>query len=105
MNSQTVTRTFMVMGRDGHRQKMSFNASFCWDFSQYEGAPRIINVQCADMTGTNEYVIVSITRATAAECLNELAGQLSDGAFECVNYGEVFENIDGTWVPVDDPRI
>ena len=42
-----------------------------------------------DKTGTNDYVIVTITRDSAEECERELAGQLDDGLFENAKYGKI----------------
>lgn len=88
-----VTRTWKVYGRDGHRQRVSFFESFCYDFSK-NGNVRIIEVLNSDKTNTNEYSIIKITRNTADECEKELFGQISDGVFENANVGkfiEVFE--------------
>lgn len=87
---KTVTRTWKVYGADGHRQAESFNASTCYDWSD-GGSVRIVSTQNADVTGTNEYSIVRITRNTAEECQRELDGQISDGIFENYNVGEVLE--------------
>lgn len=85
-----VTRTWRVYGADGHRQKESFNASYIWNFSK--GADiRIIEVLNSDVTDTNEYSVVKITRNTAEECERELYGQISDGIFENSRVGKVEE--------------
>lgn len=91
MKKQTVTRSWKVYGANGHRQKESFNPSFVDDFSKGDDT-RIIAVENADKTGTNDYTIVRITRNTAEECYDELMGQLSDGIFENVRFGK-FEEI------------
>jgi hypothetical protein len=85
-----VTRTWKVYGEVGHRQRESFCDSYKYDFSDERGT-RIIEVENADKTGTNEYSIIRITRNTAEECLTELAGQLSDGVFENSRYGRIVE--------------
>lgn len=90
MKNQTVSRTWKVYGTDGHRQKVSFSPSFVYDFSK-DGAARIIAVENADKTATNDYTIIRITRNTAEECLEELMGQLSDGIFENSRFGKVEE--------------
>lgn len=87
---QTVTRTWRVYGANGHRQAESFNASTCYDWSDGDSV-RIVSTQNADVTGTNGYSIVRITRNTAEECQRELDGQISDGIFENYNVGEVVE--------------
>ena len=66
MKNQTVTRAWKVYGLDGHRQKVSFAPSFVDDFSK-DGAARIIAVENADKTGTNDYTVIRITRNTAFE--------------------------------------
>lgn len=89
----TTTKTFKVYGRTGHRQKESFNASYMYDFSA-DQATRIIEVFNSDMTGTNEYTVVRITRNTENECFDEIEGQLSDGIFENVGTGAVVDVTD-----------
>lgn len=88
--SKPVTRSWKVYGMDGHRNKISFGKSFAYDFSKGENVRRI-ECDCSDKTGTNDYVIVKITRNTAEECKNELEGQLSDGIFENCRTGKVEE--------------
>ena len=85
-----VTRAWKVYGRDGHRQRESFNASGRYDFST-PGNVRIIELLNSDITGTNDYTIIRITRNTAEECQDELEGQLSDGTFENSRRGRVEE--------------
>ncbi len=85
-----VTKTWKVWGAEGHRQKLSFGESIRWDFTKY-GETRVIEVEAEDKTGTNDYVIVSITRETAEECEREFAGQLDDGLFEDAQYGKIEE--------------
>lgn len=66
----------------------------CYDFSNEEQGKRIVNIQRSKKAG---YIIVSIIRNTAEECVRELIGQLSDGIFE--NYGGYVEKeITGTGV-------
>lgn len=84
------TRIWKIYGQDGHRQRMSFGESLNYDFSTDEKT-RKIEVEAADKTGTNDYVVVKITRDTAEECLDELNGQLDDGIFEDSRYGKVEE--------------
>lgn len=86
-----ITRTWKVFGADGHRQRISFGSSIHWDFSNETDGVRIIDVDCEDRTGTNEYVIVRITRNTAEECEQEFSGQLSDGLFENSRFGKIEE--------------
>ena len=85
-----VTKTWKIYGVDGHRQRESFNKSYKYDFSE-DADVRIIEVENADRTGTNEYSIIRITRNTPEECEEELNGQLSDGIFENSRVGKVIE--------------
>lgn len=85
-----VTRTWRVYGADGHRQKASFAPSAVYDWSA-EGNARKVALENADMTGTNEYTIIRITRNTTDECERELDGQISDGFFENCVVGKVIE--------------
>lgn len=75
------TKQYRVYGAPGHTQRESYNRSYTWDFSEGDNK-RIIEVQNSDITGTNEYTIVRITRNTAEECDAELEAQISDGIFE-----------------------
>jgi hypothetical protein len=79
-----------VYGAPGHRQRESFNESSKYDFSE-NGNTRVIEVQNSDITGTNEYSKVIITRNTFSECIDELNGQLTDGIFENSAVGKVVE--------------
>ena len=88
-----ITRAWKVYGMDGHRQKESFNDSYRYDFSK-DGDVRIIEVENADKTGTNDYSLVRITRNTYKECLEELEGQLTDGIFENYRTGRI-EEVEG----------
>ena len=85
------TMAWKVYGAEGHRQRESFNKSYKWDFSADDDV-RIIEVQNSDITGSNEFSIIRITRNTAEECLAEFEGQLSDGIFESSKVGR-FEQI------------
>lgn len=81
------TLAWKVYGREGHRQKVSFQPSFIKDG---------IELISADKTGTNEYVIIRITRRTQTECREVFSAQLSDGIFENANVGiiqEVYNDI------------
>ena len=83
-----VTKSFRVYGVNGHRQKISFNPSAVYDWSK-DGKARIVELQNADKTGTNEYTRIIITRDTEAEVESELTGQISDGLFENVRVGKI----------------
>ncbi len=85
-----VTRAWKIYGRNGHRQRESFNESWVADWSR-GGETRIVACQNSDKTGTNDYTIVIITRNTAKKCERELEGQLSDGIFENSSFGDVIE--------------
>ena len=85
-----VTRAWKVYGRENHRQRQSFFASYSYDFSE-NGDTRIVTVKNSDTTGTNSYSIIEITRDTAEKCYQELIGQLYDGVFENCNFGIVEE--------------
>lgn len=85
-----VTRAWKVYGSFGHRQRMSFTESIIWNFTRGDDI-RIIEVDNADKTGTNDFSIIRITRNTAEECERELNGQISDGYFENSRTGEVEE--------------
>lgn len=86
-----ITRAWKVYGiYDGerqHRQRASFLKSCT--FTDATGA--INEMECADKTGTNLYVIARITAETAEKCQNVLDGQISDGFFENCNVGFVEE--------------
>lgn len=85
------TRTWAVYGLSGHRQRESFSKSYTCDFSSEKEGANILEIFNSDLTGTNEYSIIRITRNTAKECERELRGQLSDGVFENSNTGLVKE--------------
>ena len=91
MASNGVTRSWKVYGRPGHRQHMSFSESVRWDFSDKLEGIRILDIENADKTGTNDYTIIHITRNTAKECADELDGQITDGYFENSCVGDVIE--------------
>lgn len=85
-----VTRSWKVYGVPGHRQRESFNKSYSYDWSIVNNV-RKIEMLNSDITGTNDYSIIRITRNTAEECEAELLGQLSDGIFENSRIGSVIE--------------
>lgn len=93
----SVSKSFKVYGAEGHRQKMSFDRSVRWDWSNEQDGVRIFEAINSDITGTNEYSIIRITRNTEEECYDELEGQISDGYFENCNVGRD-EEIDDTSV-------
>ena len=82
------TKIWRVWGRPGHRQRESFNESYCYNFSNDHDGERIISVLNADATGSNAYSILIIRRDTEALCDAEFEGQLSDGIFENSRVGD-----------------
>lgn len=84
------TKAWKVYGARGHRQAVSFEPSFKYDFSDENGI-RIIEVENSDKTGTNDYSIIRVTRNTEDECEKEILGQISDGIFENFRIGDVKE--------------
>ena len=82
------TVIFKVYGKDGKNQSVSYQPSVFYNFGN-EHDVRLIDVINSDLTGTNEYSIVRISRNSPEECFEELKGQLSDGIFENRSYGYV----------------
>lgn len=74
-------KAWKINGMDGHRNRVSFGESYRWDFSEGSDV-RIIEVYNSDVTGTNDYCLIAITRNSEEECEQELDGQISDGIFE-----------------------
>lgn len=85
-----VKKSWKVYGMEGHRQRETFNKSHTYDFSEGNNV-RIISIANADITGTNEYSIITITCNTEDDCTEELYGQLTDGIFENSRIGKVIE--------------
>lgn len=85
-----VTKAFKIYGREGHRQKESFSPSQTCDWSE-EGKTRRVALLNSDMTGTNEYSLLVITRDSEEEVRAELDGQINDGFFENSYVGNVVE--------------
>lgn len=85
-----ITRRWKVYGRKGHNQRKSFYPSYVYDWSTPNNT-RIVKIHNSDITGTNEYSILIITRNTAEECEDEMLGQVSDGIFENSWTGKVEE--------------
>lgn len=88
-----ITRRWRVYGEDGHRQRESFRPSMWYNFS-IPGDVRLIQVLNCDVTGTNDYTEVAITRNTIELCDEEMEGQICDGIFENCRVGKVIEVID-----------
>lgn len=96
MLQESYIKSWKVYGTPGHRQRESFGESDWFEWSEFNAKEdeydiRRVNVLRADITGTNDYVIVQITRNTREECVDEMNGQLSDGLFENSRYGVVEE--------------
>ena len=91
--STSCTLAWKVFGAEGHRMRESFNESYMYDFSSKQDGIRILEVFNSDLTGTNEYTIVKITRPTEDDCWDEFEGQLTDGIFENSRVGR-YEQID-----------
>lgn len=87
----TITITWKVYGVDG-RQKETLRPS-SYDNMDTEDNPYRRPVQLeilnADKTGTSEYAVVKVTAPTEKECIEEMQGQLSDGAFENYKVGRI----------------
>lgn len=77
-----------VYGRDGHRQKESFNKSKLYDFSKENDIKKIL-VLNSDFSGTNLFSEIYILRNSEEECYNTLWSQISDGIYENYNVGQV----------------
>ena len=76
------TVAYKVFGTEGHRQRVSFDPSVTWNWSNNNEGTRLVEVFGSDVTGTNDYTIIRITRDTLEDCLDEFDGQYSDGVFE-----------------------
>lgn len=83
-------KRFRIYGTRGHRQRLSFEPSKKYDWSENDQI-RIIELIGSDQSGTNEYSEMIIIRNIVDECYLELEGQLSDGFFENCRYGRVTE--------------
>lgn len=83
------TKVWKIYGADGHRQAQSFGTSEKLDLSNEADGVRVIEIGREDVTDTNDYVIIRITRNTEAECDAELNGQIDDGIFENCRVGAV----------------
>lgn len=79
-----------VYGRGDSDQELSYEQSAHWDFST-ASKTRIIDVSTFHKTGSHKYIDVEITCDTYDACHREFNGQLTDGLFEGVDYGEIEE--------------
>lgn len=88
-----ITKTWKIPGLLGQQNEASFFKSVNWEFGQ-DGEKVLFCAECADITGTNDYVIVKITAPTDSLCDKVLNGQISDGFFENCSCGaEQLESI------------
>lgn len=95
-----ITLTFKVFGDPGHRQRASFSQSR--EFTTQDGAQ--IKVENADITGNNEYSLVTISAENERDILAELMAQVDDGIFENDSVGEIVEVLSGRKVAIIDGK-
>lgn len=81
---------YRVWGKDGHRQKASWQKSVKITLDN----GMMIETWCHDRTGTHLYVDVEISCRNgvcykASDLYDEMELQLSNGIFECCNYGSI----------------
>lgn len=78
---------YRVWGKDGHRQKASWQRSV--KFTTYDGYT--IETWCFDKTGTHDYIDIEVSRmhCKASDLYDEMQTQLDDGILECCNYGKI----------------
>lgn len=86
-----ITKCYKVYGREGHRQGASFLTSCDFDIISEKGERIFFWIQNADLTGTHDYSVVSVTAESAEDCRSYLESQISDGFFENYNVGYVEE--------------
>ena len=75
---------YRVHGRDGHRQRASFNLSKC-----IRSTNVIISFNCYDCTDTHDYVDVIILYHDKDEARKEFSAQISEGFFKNCNIGKI----------------
>ena len=78
---KAIRKSWKIYGAAGRRQKASFEPSQILDFCNGNQI-RILQTECSDRTGTNDYIILRITMASEKECDRELLGQVTDGILE-----------------------
>lgn len=81
-----IRTTFIVFGKEGHRQRASFGKSFEFNTS---GGDVHIECLCKDRTFVNSFVEVIITADSFRRCAIEFNAQLSDGIFESCEVGKI----------------
>ena len=82
------TKIYKVYGRDGHRQRASFEPSFA-NLKTWSGCD--VSMINSDITHTNDYCYVIIDAPTIGECEAEFLAQLFDGIFENCHFGKIVE--------------
>ena len=75
---------YRVHGREGHRQRASFNQSSCIRSNDV-----VFSFNCFDYTDTHDYVDVIILYNDEDEARKEFYAQISDGFFENCNIGKI----------------
>ena len=75
---------YRVHGREGHRQRASFNLSKCIRSNNV-----IISYNCCDRTGTPYYVDVILLYNNENEARKEFSAQISDGFFKNCYIGKI----------------
>ena len=88
--NKTNAKIYKIYGKEGHRQKESFNESHIYrSFNKNE----ICITYNSDMTNTNEYSILAIIKEKSCKHSFEtiLFSQLSDGIYENCNTGNIEE--------------
>ena len=75
---------YRVHGKEGHRQRASFNLSTCMRSNNV-----IFSFNCFDCTGTNDYVDVVLLYHNEDEARKEFYAQIYDGFFENCNIGKI----------------
>ena len=75
---------YRVYGRDGHRQRASFNLSTCMCSNNV-----LISFNCCDSTGTHDYVDVVLLYHNDDEARKEFYTQISNGFFKNCNIGKI----------------
>lgn len=91
--SYMITRVWKIFGKDGHRQRESFDKSrkfYVYDFLE-NGGEIIIEILNSDYTHTNSYSIIKITAGSSDLCLKHLLEEVSDGVFQNCCVGDIVE--------------
>ncbi len=87
---------FKVYGAEGHRQRMSFEVSEAFDFTDpCFGGLRLLKFENFDKTGTHDYTLVTVIRDSKEKCQDEFWGQVTDGYFENARTGKIEKIFEG----------